>query len=81
MFLFSIHFFGATVAAAAALQDAFQSFETMRKPRTARMAAAARAQGRIYHARGIMRLARNAMLQAMPQGVFLQRLAWIYRGS
>ena len=72
---------GPAIAAAPTLQDAFARFETLRKPRTARMAAAARAQGRIYHAGGLMRLARNGVLQAMPQAVFLQRLAWIYRGQ
>lgn len=58
--------------------EAFSAYETLRRPRTARIAADSRRLSRIYHAGGAVRLVRNAILRLTdPQG-FLDRLAWIY---
>jgi salicylate hydroxylase len=57
---------------------AFSAYEGLRKPRTQRMAAESRRLGRIYHAKGLLRVARNGILRLTDQARFVDRLAWIY---
>jgi salicylate hydroxylase len=49
-----------------------------RRARTARIQRQSRQQARIYHAQGIKRLARNTVMAAMSDEMFMNRLAWIY---
>ena len=44
----------------------------------ARLARLSRRQGRVYHLSGPLRLARNAAMSAMPPGLFLRQLDWLY---
>lgn len=64
--------------AAPSLPEAFRRFETLRKPRTSRIQAQSRRQGRIYHARGLMAAARNAVLRSGGSAFALNRARWIY---
>ncbi|MGE0007104.1 MAG: FAD-dependent monooxygenase [Parvibaculaceae bacterium] len=57
---------------------AFAAFEGLRRPRTRRIAEASLRLGRIYHASGFFRLARNAALRLTDTDRFLGRMAWIY---
>jgi salicylate hydroxylase len=63
------------------VSDVLTEFEQRRKPRCTRIQHASLAQGRVYHARGVHRLARNAALKLMPEQAFLARLHWIYDWS
>lgn len=58
--------------------EAFVTYENLRKPRTSRIAAASLSLSRAYHARGPLRLARNAVLRMTDPDKFLDRMAWIY---
>lgn len=58
--------------------QAFSAYEALRKPRTRRIAAASRRLSHAYHARGPVRLARNALLRMTNPAGFLDRMAWIY---
>jgi 2-polyprenyl-6-methoxyphenol hydroxylase-like FAD-dependent oxidoreductase len=69
---------GHCVTAGPTLADSFRAYERQRRPRVARLARLARRQGRIYHLKGPMRLARNAVLATMPPGVLLKQLDWLY---
>jgi 2-polyprenyl-6-methoxyphenol hydroxylase-like FAD-dependent oxidoreductase len=69
---------GHCVAAGPTLAESFRAYEGQRRPRVARLAGLARRQGRIYHLKGPMRLARNAVLATMPPGALLSQLDWIY---
>jgi 2-polyprenyl-6-methoxyphenol hydroxylase-like FAD-dependent oxidoreductase len=60
------------------LAEAFRAYERLRGPRVARLSRLSRRQGRIYHLGGPLRLARNAALSAMPPGMFLKQLDWLY---
>lgn len=60
------------------IAGAFSSYEALRKLRTQRIAAESRRLGRIYHAKGLLRMARNAILRLTDQAGFLDRMAWIY---
>lgn len=60
------------------LAQAFRAYERQRSPRVARLARLSRRQGRIYHLSGPLRLARNAVMSAMPPGLFLGQLDWLY---
>jgi len=53
-------------------------YEAMRRARVARLHRETLRNGKIYHLQGMAALARNTALRAMPQSLFLQRLAWIY---
>ena len=55
-----------------------RAYEAMRRARVARLHRETLRNGKIYHMQGMAALARNAALRAMPQALFLQRLAWIY---
>ena len=57
---------------------AFSAYEALRKPRTQRMAVESRRLGRIYHAKGLLRVVRNEILRLTDQARFVDRLAWIY---
>lgn len=57
---------------------AFHDYEALRKSRTRRIAQDSFRLSRVYHARGPLRLARNALLRFTDPGNFLDRLAWIY---
>jgi len=60
------------------LEAGFRAYERLRQPRVARLARLSRRQGRLYHLGGALRLARNAVLSAMPSDLFLARLDWLY---
>jgi salicylate hydroxylase len=60
------------------IAHAFRAYERIRRPRVARLARLSRRQGRIYHLGGPLRLARNAAMSAMPPGLFLRQLDWLY---
>jgi salicylate hydroxylase len=60
------------------LAESFRAYERLRRPRVARLARLSQRQGRIYHLKGPMRLARNAVLAGMPQAVFLNQFDWLY---
>ena len=73
--------------AAMALEDAaalgktkgdLRAYEAMRRARVARLHRETLRNGKIYHLAGAQAALRNMALRAMPQSVFLQRLAWIY---
>jgi salicylate hydroxylase len=57
---------------------AFQRYEARRVPRLARLRAAVRRTGEIYHMRGAMRLARNLSLAALPRAALVARNDWLY---
>jgi salicylate hydroxylase len=58
--------------------DAFAAFAGKRMTRTAHHQIAARRMGRIYHASGALRLARNLALRAMDSSRFRDRMGWVY---
>jgi 2-polyprenyl-6-methoxyphenol hydroxylase-like FAD-dependent oxidoreductase len=60
------------------LAQALRVYERQRGPRVARLARLSRRQGRLYHLRDPLRLARNAVMSAMPGPVFLKQLDWLY---
>jgi salicylate hydroxylase len=59
-------------------RDAFVVFEQMRKKRATRMTKVSQQQVMNYHARGILRHARNQVLRHLPDAMLMQRLNWIY---
>lgn len=59
--------------------EALSEFCRRRQPRATRVQTESRRLGRIYHAGAALRLARNGALRLMPEAVFLNRLAWLYR--
>jgi salicylate hydroxylase len=63
---------GAQVAAA------LRRYGKMRRARVARVQQLARQQGRIYHMRGAMALARDLAIRALGPQRMLARQAWIY---
>ncbi len=63
------------------IEKLFIDFEKLRKTRNLRHHKTAITNANIYHADGLLRLARNATMQIMPQEIFLERLAWIYKGG
>jgi salicylate hydroxylase len=60
------------------IAEAFRAYEILRKPRVRRIARASLRLGRIYHAGGPLRAARNALLRMTDPARFLDRMAWIY---
>lgn len=60
------------------IAQAFRAYERQRAPRVARLARLSRRQGHVYHSGGPLRLARNAVMSAMPPGLFLKQLDWLY---
>jgi 2-polyprenyl-6-methoxyphenol hydroxylase-like FAD-dependent oxidoreductase len=69
---------GHCIATEPTISQAFRAYERQRRPRVARLARLSRRQGRVYHLSGPMRLARNAVMSAMPPGLFLKQLDWLY---
>lgn len=60
------------------LAGAFASYEHERRPRAARVEAASRRNGRIYHVSGALGAARNAYLRAMPPQRLMAAYDWLY---
>ena len=60
------------------LEMAFQKFADLRFKRTSAIQKRSRQLGRIYHAKGALRFARNTALKIMPQGSFTRQYSWIY---
>ncbi|CAD6558245.1 3-hydroxybenzoate 6-hydroxylase [Paraburkholderia hiiakae] len=58
--------------------EAFKRYEAARIPRTARVLYSAREMGRIYHAKGVDRLVRNALWVGRSQDEFYDSLQWLY---
>jgi 2-polyprenyl-6-methoxyphenol hydroxylase-like FAD-dependent oxidoreductase len=69
---------GHCIATEPTIAEAFRAYERQRAPRVARLARLSRRQGRIYHMSGPLRLARNAVMSAMPPNLFLGQLDWLY---
>jgi salicylate hydroxylase len=69
---------GHCIASEPTIAQAFRAYERQRCSRVARLARLSRRQGRIYHLAGPLRLARNAVMSAMPPGLFLRQLDWLY---
>ncbi|MFO1133033.1 MAG: FAD-dependent monooxygenase [Hyphomicrobiales bacterium] len=67
------------VAQTADLPAALRSYEGLRRPRTARVQDQSRGMSRIYHAQGVVALARNLALRLAGPSHALGRLEWIYR--
>jgi salicylate hydroxylase len=57
---------------------AFQDFSKLRFKRTCAIQEKSRRLGKIYHARGALRLARNVVLKATPPRQFSKQLSWLY---
>jgi salicylate hydroxylase len=60
------------------VEGALVAYENTRRPRTARVMAAARRNGRVYHLSGVAALARNAALRAVPPERIMARYDWVY---
>jgi 2-polyprenyl-6-methoxyphenol hydroxylase-like FAD-dependent oxidoreductase len=60
------------------LESAFRDFSESRFKRTGAIQKRSRQLGRIYHAAGVLRQARNAVLKATPSTRFINQLSWIY---
>ncbi len=61
------------------VEVAFREFAGARFKRTSAIQKKSRQLGKIYHARGLLRQARNAVLKAMPRSGFTTRMSWIYK--
>ncbi|MBS7542661.1 FAD-dependent monooxygenase [Ancylobacter oerskovii] len=57
---------------------ALHRYETLRRPRTAQVQAAARGMDRVYHLAGPMAFARNLVIRAKGGAGVLERYRWIY---
>lgn len=60
------------------LEGAFVGYEAQRKPRTTRVRRQSRQLGRLYHAKGMAALVRNAMLRLMGPEAAMRRNRYIY---
>jgi 2-polyprenyl-6-methoxyphenol hydroxylase-like FAD-dependent oxidoreductase len=60
------------------LEMAFQDFSGQRFTRTSAIQKKSRQLGRIYHAAGVLRQARNAVLKATPSKRFTKQMSWVY---
>jgi 2-polyprenyl-6-methoxyphenol hydroxylase-like FAD-dependent oxidoreductase len=60
------------------LESAFRNFAELRHKRTSAIQKKSRRLSRIYHAKGLLRQARNAVLKATPAPRFINRMSWIY---
>lgn len=68
----------ALAVAEQSVEGAIASYEKARRTRTARVMAAARRNGRVYHLSGVAALARNAALRAVPPERIMAGYDWIY---
>ena len=59
-------------------ENSFMHFEQSRKARTAQVQASSRRLGRIYHAAGIMAVARNAVLKLAGSRLVSRQTSWLY---
>lgn len=66
------------VAGHESMPDALAAFDRARRPRAARVVAAAERQGRIFHLAGIAAMARDAALKVVPPALLMQRYDWLY---
>jgi salicylate hydroxylase len=70
---------GAAVEAAGNdFEAAFKLYEQARIPRTARVLYAARDMGRVYHAKGVDRMARNTLWTGRTQAQYYDALQWLH---
>jgi salicylate hydroxylase len=60
------------------LADAFRHYEQQRQARTARLTAAARRQGAVYHQSGGLRVLRDLVLRLAPASLVMRQLDWLY---
>ena len=60
------------------LEIAFQDFSNLRFKRTSAIQSRSRQLGRIYHAKGALRIVRNIVLNSTPPHRFMKQLSWIY---
>ena len=60
------------------LEIAFQDFSSLRFKRTSAIQNRSRQLGRIYHAKGALRIVRNIVLKSKPPQQFMKQLSWIY---
>ena len=60
------------------LEAAFRNFSGLRFKRTSAIQKKSRQLGGIYHAGGVLRQARNAVLKAAPGRSFTKHMSWIY---
>lgn len=63
------------------LATAFQSYQTIRAARTARVQLRARELGEIYHMKGFKRWIRNWKFKRMTPEKFLSGIEWLYHGD
>lgn len=61
-----------------AIEPAFAHYQRSRVARTARIVLSAREMGRIFHAKGVERLVRNALWQGRSPERFYDALDWLY---
>lgn len=57
---------------------AFELYESLRIPRTARVVWSTREMGRIYHAKGVERQVRNSLWAHRKQEEFYDAISWLY---
>jgi salicylate hydroxylase len=67
-----------TLARATDLEIAFAAYAAARMDRSARVVAAARRNGQIFHLSGVMAAARDLTLALMPPGRMMSRYDWVY---
>ncbi len=60
------------------LEAAFRLYEDKRIVRTARVVLSAREMGRLYHAKGVERLVRNALFKGRTPQQYYDRVEWLY---
>lgn len=60
------------------MATAFKAYEEQRRPRVARVQAASRRNGEIYHFDGAMAKARNLTLRYTPPGLMMSQYDWLY---
>jgi salicylate hydroxylase len=58
---------------------AFRRYEALRQPRATRVQTLSRRYGRLYHLHGLLRTARNLLLERRREQRALQRLDWLYQ--
>ncbi|EIU6139174.1 3-hydroxybenzoate 6-monooxygenase [Salmonella enterica] len=59
-------------------QQAFELYESVRIPRTARIVWSTREMGRLYHAAGVERQVRNLLWKGKSQEAFYRGIEWLY---
>lgn len=72
---------GACIARGQETATALRTYEALRRPRTARVAATSGGLARIYHAQGFLKFARDCVLRLSPPGFTLARMGKLYDWS